>query len=199
MPDTPTLAQPGLANHGDGAHLPVGHCCAERLAQQLQLSLAADHPRVHALDPTCTDAQRYRPHTLDEVAAQWLLDPLDADRIVFKHLEQAAHVAPAVVADAQPARRRCLLHARRDVDGVAADAPFGINAAAQQYAACVHASTHVKVGHTVLLAHLWIARWASSAAIVAASFSSVSIIAPLMRRGNASRFSDTGVSHSLVW
>jgi len=63
-------------------------------------------------------------------------------------------MAPAVVADAQPPWRRALLHARGDVDGGAADAALGIDTAAEQHAACVHADAHVEVGHAVLAPHL---------------------------------------------
>ena len=62
-------------------------------------------------------------------------------------------MAPAVVADAQPSRRRALLHARGDVDRGAANAALGIDAATEQHAAGVHADAHVEVGHAMPLAH----------------------------------------------
>ena len=83
-----------------------------------------------------------------------MFDALDADGGLFLELEQPAHMAPAVVTDAQPPRRRALLHARGDVDGGAADAALGIDAAAEQHAPGVHADAHVEVGHAVLAPHL---------------------------------------------
>ena len=76
--------------------------------------------------------------------------PLIFDRRLSSDLEHAAHLAIGVVADAQGAGRRRLLHARRDVDRDAADAAFRVDAAAQQDRAGVDADAHAEAVDAVL-------------------------------------------------
>ena len=145
----PALAEPGLADDRERARLPLAAGGNECGTDDLELGFAADHLRVHALDATTRDPEGARLGALHQVAAQRLLDSLDLDQHRLAELEQAAHVPIGVVADAQPPRRCALLHARSDVDGRAADAAFGVDAAAQQHGAGVQAGAHREVGQAV--------------------------------------------------
>ena len=100
--EQPALAEPGLADDRERARLALDAGGSERGADDLELGFAADHLRVHALDAATRDAERARLGTLDEIAAQRLLDALDLDQHRLAELEQAAHVPIGVVADAQP-------------------------------------------------------------------------------------------------
>ena len=61
-------------------------------------------------------------------------------------LEQPAHLAPGLNADAQAARRRVLLHARGDVHGRAHGGVVVFDTLAQRHVAAVHAHAHGEVG-----------------------------------------------------
>ena len=148
------LAEACLADDGEGARSPLRAGRGEGGADDRQLGFAADHLGVHALDAATGDAKGARLGAFHEIAAQGLLDPLDLDEDGFADLEQAAHVAMGVVADAEPTRWRALLHARRDVHRCAANAAFGIDAAAEQHRAGVQARPHHEVGDAVPAPHL---------------------------------------------
>ena len=98
----PALAEAGLADDGERARPALDAGRGEGRADHLELGFAADHRRVHALDAAARDAERARLGALDQVAAQRLVDALDLDERRLAELEQPAHVAIGVVADAQP-------------------------------------------------------------------------------------------------
>ena len=140
----PALADAGLA---DDRHLPQALLLAralERFADPRQLGVAADHLRVDALEAAVGHAKRARLGARDEVAARRVGDALDLDRRLRLDVEDAAHVPVGLVADPQRAGGRGLLHARGDVDGDAADASFGVDAAAEQHRAGVDADAQVE-------------------------------------------------------
>ena len=147
------LAHAGLGHHGHRTRPAItGHAVQRRL-QLGQLCSAPHHRRLHAVNAACGDAKGAWLGSLHQVAALRFGHTLDADQGLLNHLEQAAHMAVAVVADAQAAGRRALLHARGKVDGGAADAAFGVDPAAEQHGAGVHAGAHIEIGHAVQLAH----------------------------------------------
>ena len=116
----------------------------EGVLQRFELGIAADHPGRDALDAAAAEPKAARLRAQHEVALDEAVDALDRERLLRLDLEQAAHLRVGVVADAQRAGRRGLLHARGDVDRDAADAAVGIDPAAEQHAAGVDADAHVE-------------------------------------------------------
>ena len=94
------------------------------------------------------------PGALHEIGDDRRIDALDRDRRLRLDVEGAAHLEPGVVADAQTAGRRGLLHARGDIDGDAADAGVAVDAAAEQHAAGVDAHAHAEARMAMTLQHL---------------------------------------------
>ena len=62
-------------------------------------------------------------------------------------------MAVGVVADAQGAHRRALLHSCCNVDGKAPDAALGVDAATEQHGAGVQADAHIEAAAPVLCLH----------------------------------------------
>ena len=120
-----------IADHGDCGQRALECRRREGLTQRRELGVASHHASGDAFDATRGRAERARPDALDQVAAQGMVDTLDPDRLGLRRLEQAAHLLPGVVADAQAPGRRALLHAGGDVHGGTADAAFGVYAAAE--------------------------------------------------------------------
>ena len=149
LAEQPALAQAGVADDGDHRQPALAEQALERTLQHAELGVAADHPRLDTLDAAAGDAKGARPGAQYEVGGDGLVDALQVDRVLCLHVEHAAHVAVRVVADAQRAGRRGLFHARGDVDGDAADAAFGIDAAAEQHVAGVQADANVEAAVAV--------------------------------------------------
>jgi hypothetical protein len=78
--------------------------------------------------------------------------PFDLERRLRLDLEQAANVAVRLVADPERARRRRLLHPRRDVDARAADVAGRVDAAAEEDRAGVDADAQVELLQALALA-----------------------------------------------
>jgi hypothetical protein len=114
----------------------------ERRLQRGELGVAADHAGLHAFDAARRHPEGAGLGAQHEIAAHRCLDALHRERRLRLDVEDAAHVAVGVVADPQRAGRRGLLHARRDVDRLAADAALLVDAAAEQHAAGVDADAH---------------------------------------------------------
>ena len=104
-----------------------------------ELGVAADHLRLDPLQAAVGHAEGTRLGAHDEVAARRPGDALDLDRRLRLDVEDAAHVPVGLVADPERAGGRRLLHARGDVDGDAANAAVGVDAAAEQHRAGVDA------------------------------------------------------------
>ena len=138
------LADAGLA---DDRHLLQALVLArtlERLADPRQLRVAADHLRLDPLQAAVGHAEGTRLGTRHEVAAHRAGDALDLDRRLRFDVEDAAHVSVRLVADPQGAGGSGLLHARGDVDADAANASFGVDAAAEEHRAGVDADAQVE-------------------------------------------------------
>ena len=114
--------------------------------QPAELGLAAHRQRRDAFDAAALDAKRARPGALDEVGDERLGDALDGDRSLGNDVEDAAHMTVGVVADPQPTGGRALLHARSDIDHLAANRALFVDAAAEQHAAGVHADADAEFG-----------------------------------------------------
>ena len=144
----PASATTVTATSALSLHTRRNACCNCR-----ELGVAPDHPRLDALDAARGDAEGARLREAHEVRDDGLVHALHDERLLRFDGEHAAHVAISVVADAQAAGRRRLLHARRDVDRLPADALLGVDSAAEQHAAGVDADAHVEAVVTVLAAH----------------------------------------------
>ena len=97
---------------------------------------------MHAADAARGLRRLGRCGAIDQPGLHRVKVALDGHRRLFTQREKAAHQAPRVGADAQAAWRRRLFHARREVDGGAADAALAINATAQQHRAGGDARAH---------------------------------------------------------
>ena len=95
-----------------------------------------------------------RPCRQHEVGGERLVLALHLQRRLCLHLEDAAHLTPGVLADAQGADRCALLHACRDVHGEAADRAFLVDTAAEQHQPGVDADADVEAGDPVLSLNL---------------------------------------------
>jgi hypothetical protein len=146
----PALAQAGVGHHRDHPQRPLGARLLQRVRELRQLGFAPDHARLDAFDAAAGGAECARPGTLHEVGDDGLVEPLHFDRWLRLHVEEPTHMPIGVPADAQRSRWRRLLHARRNVDGNAADAAFGVHPAAEQHAAGVQADAHVEAAVAVL-------------------------------------------------
>ena len=154
-PDVKVMQQPALANAGLGHHR---HGCQPALCKQLtegrlqglQLGLASDGAGGHAFDASGGGAPGRWHEALHQVAQHRLGHALDDHRRLRLHLELAAHLGKGGVADAQAGGRRGLFHARRHVDGRAADGAVGVDTATQQHAASVDADPHLEAGRALL-------------------------------------------------
>ena len=157
-PDLEFVQQAALAHAGfaDNAHAhePVATPRLRKgLLQALEFSLAPDHLRGHALDAARGGAKGARPSAQHKVGDDTHIDTLHLDRRLQLHVEHAAHMGEGVVGDAQLSDRRRLLHARRHIHSRAANAVLGIDPAAQQHAAGVHAHAHVEAAVAVACLH----------------------------------------------
>ena len=140
----PALADTGLG-HDSARCEPAAHeQLLERMLQRGEFGATPDHARFDALDAARRNAERARPHAAHQVGHDGFVAALHQHRRLWLQVEQATHLAVSVVADAQGAGRRRLLHARGHVDGHAADRAFVVHAAAEQHAAGVDAQAHVE-------------------------------------------------------
>jgi hypothetical protein len=144
--DQAAFAQPGFCQHGAAAAVPFTPHGIQRCQQPRQIRFATEQGRDQPFNtPRGPRLARWQ-RALHQVGGQWCVAPLHPQRRLRLHLEQALHVPPGVVADAQGARRRGLLHARSQIDGHAADAAVLVHTASQQHHAGVHAHAHIKPG-----------------------------------------------------
>ena len=148
------LADAGFGHHRDGHQPALREHAQEGGLQLRQFGVTPDHARGHALDAARRHTERARSGTQHEHAGDGRIDALHFDGGLWLHIEHAAHTAPGVVADAQAAGRCRLLHAGCDVHRQPADAGFGVDPAAQQHAAGVHAHAHIEPGPAMALQHL---------------------------------------------
>jgi hypothetical protein len=151
--EKPALPHPGV---GDDSYRDQGAFAAhakEGLLQLRELGVAADHSRLDALDAASGHAEGARLREEHEVRDDGLVHALHDQRLLRFDGEHAAHVAISVVADAQAARRSRLLHARRDIHCLPANALPGVDSAAEQHAAGVDAHAHVEAIVPMLAAH----------------------------------------------
>ena len=149
------LAEAGLGHHADQLHRgagPVQH--RPGLPQRGQRVVAADQRRADAGHAAAQHGTAQRPPPLHQPGGQRLVVALDLQRGLGAQVEQALHQAGGVVADAQRAGRRMLLHPRGQVDGGAADGVGRIHAAAQQHRPGVQAHPHIEAGVAVVAPHL---------------------------------------------
>ena len=145
----PALADAGFGDHRHCSHRALGEEAVVGGLQRFEFGVAADHPGGHAFDAACADTELAGFGALDQVALHRGVDPLDGQRLLRVHLEQAAHLGVCVVRYPQGAGRGGLLHAGCDIDRMAADVAFGVHAAAQQHAAGVDAYADVEAGVAV--------------------------------------------------
>ncbi len=150
----PALAEAGLADDEHPLMPPGAVQPPPGLPQRLQLGLAADEPGVQPLHTTRPGAVGTRQCAPHEPGDDRPVDPLDEDRVLCLQLEGAPHLAVGVLADAQAARRRRLLHACGHVDREPAYRSFADDPAAEQHRAGVHAHPHVEAGVSVRRQHL---------------------------------------------
>ena len=150
------LAQARVGHHRDTEQTAAarGHVGKGPL-QQRQLGLPAEQWHTHPLHTTAVGTDGRVDHVLHQVGLQGFVAALDPQRRLLGHHKQATHQAPGVLADAQGARWRGLLHARRHVDGVAADGVYTVHTATQQHPAAADAHPHAQfqfgVAHFQLL------------------------------------------------
>ena len=127
---------------------------SESILQLLKLGVAPDHAGREAFDTAGCDPKRPRFGAVDQVGNQGLVAALDKQRRLFEYIEHAADVPVGVVADAQPTRRRGLLHARSRVDGDPAHAVLFIHPPAEQDRAGADAHPHAEIGAPMAAADL---------------------------------------------
>ena len=151
--EQPALAQAGLADHGDQRRPALNEQAQEGALQCGEFTIAADHARLDTLDAAAGNAKRARLGAPHQVGGDGLVDALHRDAVLRLDLEHAAHVAVGVVADAKRARGSGLLHPSGNVDGDTADAAFGIDPAAEQHVAGVHADAYVEALVAMLALH----------------------------------------------
>ena len=138
------LADAGVTDHRRQRQAAFLDRALERINQLGEFQLAAHHAGLDALDAPVRHPERPGFGAVHEVAAHRLGNALDRDRRLLRDIEHPAHMAVGIVADAQGTGWRRLLHPRRDVDGDAADAALGVDAAAEQHRAGVDADPKVE-------------------------------------------------------
>ena len=144
--EQPRLADAGVA-HQEQRHQFSPASSAARavgVAQLLGLFDAVDHARGRIANTAPSGLEAALPRALHQIGLQRLVHALHRQRCLFAHVEQAAHVMVAVLADAKAPRRGRLLHARRDVHGAAAHAVFTVDASAQQNRPGMRADAHIE-------------------------------------------------------
>ena len=150
----PALAQAGVGDQRRRLQAAAGRGALEGGQQPRQFGLAADECSLDVADAAAGHPECAWPCRQHEVGGKRLVLTLDLQRWLRLHLEDAAHLTPGVVADAQGADRRALLHARRNVHGEAADRAFLVDTAAEQHQPGVGADADVEAGHPVLSLYL---------------------------------------------
>ena len=170
------LAQAGFGDHRDHRQPPVGDHSRERVCQRRKLGVPPDHARFHTLDAAPRGVEGAGPGALHKIGNDRRIDALDRDRGLRLDVECAAHLLPGVVADAQPAGRRRLLHARGNIDGNAADAGVAIDAAAEQHTAGMDAHAHPKAQVTMLQSHFLAERAALGQQLKPASHGTLGVV-----------------------
>jgi hypothetical protein len=140
------FAQPCFGQNGATAGTPFAPHGLHGRQKPRQFRFAAEQRGGQTFNTSCGPRLAGWQRALHQVSRDGCIAPLHHQRRLRLHLEQALHMAPGVVADAQRAGRRGLLHARGQIDRHAADAAVFVHATTEQHHAGVHAHAHIKTG-----------------------------------------------------